>query len=93
VTALPSWLIPLADAQTMRGVDRWAIEQQGVPGLELMERAGEGVARAVERLAADGPVTVVCGKGNNGADGLRTSTGWERPRPALALTSFPLACW
>ena len=54
----------------MRGVDRWAIEQQGVPGLELMERAGEGIARAVERLAADGPVTVVCGKGNNGGDGL-----------------------
>jgi hydroxyethylthiazole kinase-like uncharacterized protein yjeF len=70
VTALPSWLIPLADAETMRGVDRWAIEQQGVPGLELMERAGEGVARAVERLAANGPVTVVCGKGNNGGDGL-----------------------
>ncbi|HTD09096.1 MAG TPA: NAD(P)H-hydrate dehydratase [Solirubrobacteraceae bacterium] len=70
MAALPSWLIPLADAETMRGVDRWAIEQQGVPGLELMERAGEGVARTVERLAADGPVTVVCGKGNNGGDGL-----------------------
>ena len=39
-------------------------------GLELMERAGAGVARAVERLAPDGPVTVVCGKGNNGGDGL-----------------------
>ena len=54
----------------MRDVDRWAIEQQGVPGLDLMERAGAGVARAVERLAPDGPVTVVCGKGNNGGDGL-----------------------
>lgn len=70
MTALPSWLIPLADAETMRGIDRWAIEQQGVPGLGLMERAGEAVARAVERLAPDGPVTVVCGKGNNGGDGL-----------------------
>ena len=27
-----------------------------MPGLELMERAGAGVARAVERLAPDGPV-------------------------------------
>ena len=35
-----------------------------------MERAGAGVARAVERLAPDGPVAVVCGKGNNGGDGL-----------------------
>ncbi len=67
---LPDWLTPLPDADAMRAVDRWAIEQRGVPGLELMERAGAGVARAVEQLAGDGLVTVVCGKGNNGGDGL-----------------------
>ena len=39
-------------------------------GLDLMERAGAGVARAVEALVPDGPVTVACGKGNNGGDGL-----------------------
>ena len=66
----PDWLTPLPDAGQMRAVDRWAIEQQGVPSLELMERAGAGVVRALERLAPDGPVTVVCGKGNNGGDGL-----------------------
>ncbi len=54
----------------MRDVDRWAIEERGIPSLDLMERAGEGVAQSVERLVADGPVTVVCGKGNNGGDGL-----------------------
>jgi ADP-dependent NAD(P)H-hydrate dehydratase / NAD(P)H-hydrate epimerase len=70
VSGLPDWLIALYDAETMRGVDRWAIEERGVASLELMERAGAGVARAVERLAPDGPVTVVCGKGNNGGDGL-----------------------
>ena len=70
VNPLPPWLVPLPDAEMMRDVDRWAIEQQGVAGLDLMERAGAGVARAVERLAPDGPVTVVCGKGNNGGDGL-----------------------
>jgi hydroxyethylthiazole kinase-like uncharacterized protein yjeF len=70
VDVLPDWLTPLLDAATMRAVDRWAIEQRGVAGLDLMERAGAGVARAVERLAPDGPVTVVCGKGNNGGDGL-----------------------
>ena len=64
------WLVPLPDAETMRAVDRWAIDERGVSGLELMERAGAGVARAVEQLAPDGPVTVVCGKGNNGGDGL-----------------------
>jgi hydroxyethylthiazole kinase-like uncharacterized protein yjeF len=70
VSSLPPWLTPLLDAETMRAVDRWAIEGQGMAGLELMERAGTGVARAVERLAPDGAVTVVCGKGNNGGDGL-----------------------
>ncbi len=68
--SLPPWVVPLPDAETMRAIDRWAIEERGVAGLDLMERAGAGVARAVERLAADGPVTVVCGKGNNGGDGL-----------------------
>ena len=70
MNSLPAWLVPLPDAETMRAIDRWAIEEQGVSSLELMERAGAGVARALERLAPDGPVTVVCGKGNNGGDGL-----------------------
>jgi ADP-dependent NAD(P)H-hydrate dehydratase / NAD(P)H-hydrate epimerase len=70
VNTLPDWLIPLPDAEAMRAIDRWAIEERGVPSLDLMERAGAGVARAVERLAPDGPVAVACGKGNNGGDGL-----------------------
>ena len=67
---LPTWLTPLPDAATMRALDRWAIEEQGVEGIELMERAGAAVARTVEQLAPDGPVAVICGKGNNGGDGL-----------------------
>ncbi|HLH15429.1 MAG TPA: NAD(P)H-hydrate dehydratase [Solirubrobacteraceae bacterium] len=68
--ALAPWLLPLPDAEAMRAIDGWAIEQRGVPGVELMERAGAGVARALERLAPDGRVAVLCGKGNNGGDGL-----------------------
>jgi NAD(P)H-hydrate epimerase len=68
--ALPDWLAPLPDAEAMRSVDRWAIDEQGVPSLDLMERAGAAVVRAVEAIAPDGPVTVLCGKGNNGGDGL-----------------------
>jgi ADP-dependent NAD(P)H-hydrate dehydratase / NAD(P)H-hydrate epimerase len=70
VSALPEWLTPLPDAERMRAIDRWAIERRGVPSLDLMERAGAGVARAVERIASDGPVVVMCGTGNNGGDGL-----------------------
>lgn len=64
------WLEPLYDADGMRAVDRWAIEDQGVPSLELMEAAGRAVAEAVGELAPEGPVRVVCGKGNNAGDGL-----------------------
>ncbi len=67
---IDSWLDPLYDAEGMRAIDRWAIEEQGVPSLELMEAAGGAVARAVAALAPQGPVRVVCGKGNNGGDGL-----------------------
>ncbi|MET0304996.1 MAG: NAD(P)H-hydrate dehydratase [Solirubrobacterales bacterium] len=64
------WLEPLFDADGMRAVDRWAIEEMGVPSLELMEAAGRAVAEAAGELALDGPVRVVCGKGNNAGDGL-----------------------
>jgi NAD(P)H-hydrate epimerase len=64
------WLRGVYDAEGMRAVDRWAIEDQGVDSLALMEAAGRAVAEAVARLAPRGPVRVVCGKGNNGGDGL-----------------------
>ena len=41
-----------------------------MPSLDLMERAGEGLARVTAAAARPGPVRVVVGKGNNGGDGL-----------------------
>jgi ADP-dependent NAD(P)H-hydrate dehydratase / NAD(P)H-hydrate epimerase len=70
VDTLPDWLTGLLDAEQIRAIDRWAIEERGMGSLDLMERAGAGVARVLERVAPDGPVAVVCGKGNNGGDGL-----------------------
>ena len=64
------WLEPLYDAAGMRAADAWAIADREVPSLELMEAAGEAVAEAVREVAGAGPVRVVCGKGNNGGDGL-----------------------
>src|SRR3954451_4385461 len=69
--ALPDWLDPLYEAREMRAVDKWAIEERGVPSLDLMERAGIGLARIVAEGARPGkPIRVVIGKGNNGGDGL-----------------------
>jgi NAD(P)H-hydrate epimerase len=58
---LTDWLTPLPDAEAMRATDRWAIEERGVPSLELMERAGAGLAALVSEVAPEGRVVVVCG--------------------------------
>jgi NAD(P)H-hydrate epimerase len=68
--SLPDWLEPLYDAAQMRAIDAWAIEQRGVPSLELMENAGEGLAGMATAMAPHGRIVVVAGKGNNGGDGL-----------------------
>ena len=70
MTALPDWLEPLPDAAQTRAVDAWAIEERGIPSLDLMERAGAGLADVVAQRVPDGRIAVVCGKGNNGGDGL-----------------------
>jgi NAD(P)H-hydrate epimerase len=68
--SLPAWLEPLLDAARMRAVDAWAIDEQGVPSLDLMERAGAGLAAVAAAMAPEGRIVVVAGKGNNGGDGL-----------------------
>ena len=66
---LPDWLHGLPEPAEQRSLDEWAIEQLGLPGLELMERAGTGLAELVAMLVPTGRIVVVCGKGNNGGDG------------------------
>ena len=66
---LPEWLDPLPGAEQMRAIDRWAIEQRGIASLDLMERAGAGLALLADRTVPRGPIAIVCGKGNNGGDG------------------------
>jgi ADP-dependent NAD(P)H-hydrate dehydratase / NAD(P)H-hydrate epimerase len=57
----------------MRRVDARAIRERGIPSLDLMEAAGRGVAAAMMSEfpeLASRQVVVLCGKGNNGGDGL-----------------------
>jgi ADP-dependent NAD(P)H-hydrate dehydratase / NAD(P)H-hydrate epimerase len=59
-------------AAQMREVDRRTMEA-GIPGIVLMENAGHRVLEAMEsRFAplAGQRITVLCGMGNNGGDGL-----------------------
>ncbi len=63
----------LVTSELMRQIDREAIDKQGIPGDELMENAGRGIAEHLtthtEELSGKAAVAVFCGKGNNGGDG------------------------
>src|SRR6185295_6707262 len=63
----------IVTARQMQALDRRAIMEARVPSLTLMERAGLGTTDFIQ--ARFGPltgkrITIVCGKGNNGGDGL-----------------------
>src|SRR5512147_95266 len=63
----------IVTAQQMKNIDRRAIREFGIPGPVLMENAAAAIASEMERFF-DGlegvRVGIVCGKGNNGGDGL-----------------------
>ncbi len=63
----------LFTAEEMRAADRHAIEKVGIPGLVLMENAGIKALLTLEKILGGlkgKRFTIVCGKGNNGGDGL-----------------------
>ena len=69
-------------AEEMREIDRKTIDEFGVPGTVLMERAGLSVAARIKQLYGKKKVMVVCGSGNNGGDGMVVARnlyneGWD----------------
>ncbi len=77
----------LLTAAQMRAIEQAAIDSGEVTGLELMERAGQGVVDAIfeewpEMRKTSHRAVVLCGPGNNGGDGfvvarLLKEWGWE----------------
>jgi NAD(P)H-hydrate epimerase len=72
---------PGLSRQQCRELDRYAIQELGIPGIVLMENAGRGCAEVLLAQSnasfpslisnqADSTVVVCCGPGNNGGDGL-----------------------
>src|SRR6202790_3709207 len=66
-------------AAEMREVDRQTTARFGIPGLQLMESAGQQVCESILRWLGGGrapesrqdlKISILCGKGNNGGDGL-----------------------
>jgi ADP-dependent NAD(P)H-hydrate dehydratase / NAD(P)H-hydrate epimerase len=61
----------IVTAAEMREIDRLTSQRFGVPSLVLMENAGTAVCDFVHsRYPVGKTVGVICGKGNNGGDGL-----------------------
>lgn len=63
----------LVTAEEMRLADEAAINEYGIPGLVLMENAGQAVVRQAEKMLgtlSGKKAAVFCGGGNNGGDGL-----------------------
>jgi len=69
----------------VRELDRAAIEDLGLPGPVLMERAALGVSSLVQARYPGRHTLVVCGPGNNGGDGLAAAR-------QLHLAGHPVAC-
>lgn len=77
----------LLTAAEMRGIERDAIASGQVTGLDLMERAGQGVVDAIlahwpQHAQIPARAKVLCGPGNNGGDGfviarLLADRGWS----------------
>ena len=60
-------------AAQMREADRLTTERYGIPTIELMENAGTAIAEFLREKFADitrRKILVLCGKGNNGGDGM-----------------------
>jgi NAD(P)H-hydrate epimerase len=62
-------------ASEMQALDQMAIHEYAIPSLLLMENAGRGVADIISREAkqlrpSSFKSLILCGKGNNGGDGL-----------------------
>jgi NAD(P)H-hydrate epimerase len=59
----------LLTREQSRELDRRATAEYGIASIVLMENAGRGCVDVLERLGINGPVAILCGKGNNAGDG------------------------
>jgi NAD(P)H-hydrate epimerase len=78
---------PSLSRQQARDIDVRAVGEYGLTGLVLMENAGRGCARLLERLGISGPVCICTGKGNNGGDGYVIARHLDNSGHAVGIVS------
>ena len=88
-------MLQLVTREEMQRIDSYNIEEIGIPGIVLMERAALSMAEEIrQRFPADSRVFVVCERGNNGGDGLavgRILMGWGYPVAFYEIGIVPRA--
>ncbi len=66
----------IATASEMNNIDRRCRDEYGIPTLLLMENAASGVTKTIVEMLGSvrgKRITVICGRGNNGGDGLASA--------------------
>lgn len=78
------------DRQSIREVDRIAIEEYGIPGIVLMENAARGLAENAAEMLDPGPARalIICGWGNNGGDGYALARHLHNAGVDIALVTL-----
>ena len=89
----------LLTGSEMQAVDRYAIETLGIPALTLMDAAALAVFESLEEVHLEcgddlppAPIAILCGKGNNGGDGLALASllqAAEIGEPRVGLIADP----
>lgn len=61
----------IVNSQEMKEIDNYSIQKIGIPSLVLMERAALSVVEVLSKeIQKKDSILIVCGTGNNGADGI-----------------------
>lgn len=85
----------ILSAEQTRQADRYTIEHEPIPSVDLMERASQAFTnQMLDILSNPRPVIVVAGMGNNGGDGLCIGrmlheAGWQVTIAAVRYSDTP----
>ncbi|RMF07390.1 MAG: NAD(P)H-hydrate epimerase, partial [Candidatus Neomarinimicrobiota bacterium] len=85
-------MIRLVTRTQSRELDRIAIQERGIPGTDLMDRAGQALAARALTLVPDTelPIGILSGKGNNGGDGFAAALHiWSEGKTVRVFSTIP----
>jgi NAD(P)H-hydrate epimerase len=79
---------PVITTEQARELDQQAIHELAIPGIVLMENAARNMAELLVSLGATSQVLILCGRGNNGGDGLAMARHLDRLGFTVAIRLY-----